>query len=321
MTGYGNASAQDAGIQFSLELRSLNNRYFKAAVRLPDELAGLEAMLETALRRRVSRGSFALTVKVKVTERAATSAINDQALLTYLDHLETVREKVGDESVQIDLTQLLALPGVLQPSTDDDALMARAKTALPALLADAVDRLIEMRIKEGAALRDDLMLQQREIRQRVELIRERAPLVVNEYHEKLAARIGELTAKAKLKVDESDLIREVAIFADRADISEELSRLTGHLDQFCELITPPEHGQATADASPPSSETTPPTPGSAEVNSGGGGAGRTLDFIAQEMLREANTIGSKSNDAQISRAVVEIKSRIDRIKEQVQNVE
>ena len=297
MTGYGNASGQDGGVHFSLELRSLNNRYFKATARLPEELTGLEALLETALRQRVSRGSFALTVKVKVSDAAATSAINDQALLTYLDHLETVRDKVGDESVQIDLTQLLVLPGVLQPSTDHEALMELAKKAVPALLAQAIDRLLEMRTAEGQALTEDLLHQQEHMRTQVALIAERAPVVVDEYHQKLTARVNELTAKAKLKLDENDLIREVAVFADRADISEELSRITGHLDQFCNIIrdnTPGENDEP---------------------------AGRTLDFIAQEMLREANTIGSKSNDAEISRAVVELKSRIDRIKEQVQNVE
>ena len=296
MTGYGSASAEEAGVQFSLELRSLNNRYFKASVRLPDEIAGLEANLESALRQRVNRGSFAMSVKVKVSDAAATSDINDRALLTYLDHLETVRNKVGDESVQIDLTQLLALPGVLQPSTDDDALLARGRSILPGLLDQAIARLLEMREAEGKALVDDLMQQQQVMRDRVERVKQRAPQVVHEYHEKLAARVDELMAKAKLKVDEKDLIREVALFADRADISEELSRLTGHLDQFCQIIGREDDPEA-------------------------GPAGRTLDFIAQEMLREANTIGSKSNDAQISRAVVEIKSCIDRIKEQVQNVE
>lgn len=306
MTGYGSASAQHEGVQFSLELRSLNNRYFKASTRLPDEIAGLEAVLESALRQRVSRGSFSLTVKVKVSDAAATSAINDQALLTYLDHLETVREKVQDEAVQIDLTALLALPGVLQPKTDDDALLAKSKTVVPQLLNDALDRLVEMRTTEGKALAEDLISQVEHIRGQIAVVAERAPIVVDEYHQRLTARVDELMAKAKLKVDEKDLLREVAIFADRADISEEISRMTGHLDQFTEIIQTPGSIGSGSDR---------------KKISGGEPAGRTMDFIAQEMLREANTIGSKSNDTPISRAVVEIKSRIDRIKEQVQNVE
>ncbi len=293
VTGYGSATTQAEGVEFTVELRSLNNRYFKASVRLPEELNGLEASLESALRKRVSRGSFTLNVRARVTAEAATSAINDVALMAYLDHLETVRGKVQDEAVQIDLTQLLALPGVLQPVTDNRTMLEHGKHAVPKLLEEALDRLIDMRTTEGKAVAADLLSQRDYIRSRMTLIAERAPLVVNEYHAKLAVRVNELMAKAKLKVDERDLIREVAVFADRADISEELSRMNGHLDQLGDLI---------------------------ETGSPEEPAGRTLDFISQEMLREANTIGSKSNDAAISRAVVEVKSRIDRIKEQVQNV-
>jgi uncharacterized protein (TIGR00255 family) len=122
---------------------------------------------------------------------------------------------------------------------------------------------------------------------------ERAPRVVEEYHQRLRTRIDELLARAELKVDEKDLIREVAIFAERVDVSEETTRLKGHLDQFDNILS----------------------------ESGGEPAGRTLDFLSQELLREANTITSKSNDVLVSRAIVDVKGAIDRIKEQVQNVE
>jgi uncharacterized protein (TIGR00255 family) len=121
----------------------------------------------------------------------------------------------------------------------------------------------------------------------------RAPHVVQEYHTRLTQRVGELMAKAQLQVSEHDLIKEIAVFADRCDIREELTRLRGHLEQF-ETVIAADNGEP---------------------------AGRTLDFLAQEMLREANTIGSKSNDAGISQRVVQAKSIVDRIKEQVQNVE
>ena len=293
MTGFGSATTQAGGVEFTAELRSLNNRYFKASVRLPEELAGMEAGLESALRKRVSRGSFTLNVRARVTAEATTPVIHDAALLSYLEHLKTVRSKMQDQSVQIDLTQLLALPGVLQAATDERTLLESGRQAVPKLLDEALGHLIEMRTVEGRAVAADLLDQRDHIRGQMAIIAERAPKVVNEYHDKLTARVNELMAKAKLKVDENDLIREVAVFADRADISEELSRMNGHLDQLGEMIEA----------------------GSAEEP-----AGRTLDFISQEMLREANTIGSKSNDTAISRAVVEVKSRIDRIKEQVQNV-
>ncbi|MEM9345602.1 MAG: YicC/YloC family endoribonuclease [Planctomycetota bacterium] len=293
MTGFGEAAAGTNGIGFSLEIRSLNNKFFKLSCRVPDELTLLEAELEQALRKSVARGSFVLTIKVKIDEEQAASRINESALLSYLGHLETVRNKVHDQAVQIDLTQLLALPGVLQPAHNEEQVVEQARPVILNLLDQALGKLKQMRTVEGVSLAEDLSKQLDVILDRLSIIRERSPHVVNEYHDKLAKRVEELLAKAELKVNEPDLLKEVAIFADRADISEEITRLSGHVDQFKEVLA--------AEADEP--------------------AGRTLDFLAQEMLRESNTIGSKCNDAQISRCVVELKSAIDRIKEQVQNVE
>ena len=293
MTGFGDAATEHEGVHYALELRALNNRYFKAAVRLPDELMSLEAELETALRQRVARGSFTLTVKMRATDARAASDVNEAALLEYLDHLETIQDKVHDHAVHIDLTQLLAMPGVLRARKDEDTLRDEARPVLMRLLDTAGERLTAMRLQEGRALAKDLMEQRAALLDRIETIRERGPHVVDEYHDRLRVRIDELMAKSRLKVDENDLIREVAIFAERSDISEEVQRLAAHLDQMEKIIHDADHGPA----------------------------GRTLDFLAQELLREANTIGSKCNDAQISRAVVEAKGIIDRIKEQVQNVE
>lgn len=293
MTGFGEASAGANGIGFTLELRSLNNKFFKLSTRLPDEVTALEAEMEQALRKSVARGSFVLTLKFKIDDERAASRINESVLLSYLGHLETVRNKVQDQAVNIDLTQLLALPGVLQPAVDDEKIIEQARPIALDLLQLALAKLKQMRIAEGVALADDLSNQLDVILDRLSVIGERAPVVIDEYHDKLSKRVGELLAKAELKVNEPDLLKEVAIFADRADIAEEITRLSGHVDQFREVLA--------AEADEP--------------------AGRTLDFLAQEMLRESNTIGSKCNDAQISRCVVELKSAIDRIKEQVQNVE
>ena len=293
MTGYGDAAAQEGAVHYHVELRSLNNKYFKVAVRLPEAIAGLEAELESHLRKRVHRGSFTLTVKTKISDAHAASTVNDAALLAYLDHLETIHSKLNDQSAHIDLTALLAMPGVLQPSTDDEEIVTRSRPVLFRLLDEAICKLDAMRVHEGEALAADLLHQREAMLDRLGRVRGRAPAVIDEYHQRLRQRIDQLMAKAELQVNENDLIREVAIFADRADISEELTRMEGHLQQFRDIIS--------ADNGDP--------------------AGRTLDFMAQEMLREANTMGSKSNDATISRAVVELKSAVDRIKEQVQNVE
>lgn len=293
MTGFGDAATEVDGVHYALELRSLNNKYFKAAMRLPEVIAGLEAELESALRRRINRGSLTLTVKLRISDAHAASRINEPALMRYLDHLETIHGKIQDQSVHIDLTALLALPGVLQPSEDEEELLTRARPVLLKLADEACERLTAMRVSEGNALAAELLGQAEVIRERLNEIRDRAPRVVEDYHQRLRTRIDELMSQAKLKLNEHDLIREVAVFAERADVNEEICRLSGHVEQFEQLI---QSGRKEP-------------------------AGRTLDFLAQEMLREANTIASKSNDAPISRAAVEVKSAIDRIKEQAQNVE
>lgn len=294
MTGFGDASEQVDGVHYTAELRSLNNRYFKATIRLPESLASLEAELEMQLRRHVTRGSVTLTISMRDAGAGVAQKINEPALISYLEHLEAVHQKIAEKgrTVNIDLTALLALPGVLE-GPDQSELVRRARPVVLTLLDRAAEKMTAMRITEGRALAADLGKQVEVIRTRLEQVAQRAPLVVEEYHQRLRTRIEELIRRAELAVDQKDLIREVAIFADRSDISEECTRLSGHLDQFQAVMDGPD---------------TEPS-------------GRTLDFIGQEMLREANTIASKSSDALISRAVVEIKSAIDRIKEQSQNAE
>ena len=295
MTGFGDASAQVDDVHYVVELRGLNNRYFKGSFRLPEELSSLEAELEAALRKRLTRGSITLTVKTKRSDAAATHRINDTALLTYLGHLETIQDKVTqrEQTIHIDLTALLTLPGVLQPLEDEQSVLTRSRPVLLRLLDESFRKMDAMRLSEGELLAEDLRQHLGLIRDRLVGIQARAGQVIEVYHQRLRSRINELMARAQLTVAEPDLIRELAVFAERADISEELSRLAGHLDQFEQIIG----------------------------STGDGPAGRTLDFVAQELLREANTVASKSNDSQISRAIVEVKGAIDRIKEQVQNVE
>lgn len=295
MTGFGAAALQLPHAHFSVEIRSVNNRYLKASIRLPDELEVLEAEIENHLRKLISRGSVTLTITRRVSDAKAAHQVNDAAVLAYLDHLETIHNKLPANdraSVNIDLTALLALPGVLQPN-DHENLLAESRTTLFPLIDQAVQRMIAMRMTEGESVAADLARHRAVITDRLAVVRTRAPLVVEEYHQRLRTRMADLLARAELKINEIDLIREIAIFAERSDVSEEVARLTAHLEHF-EIII------AGADKEP---------------------AGRTLDFLSQEMLREANTIASKSNDAAISRAIVDVKGSIDRIKEQVQNIE
>jgi uncharacterized protein (TIGR00255 family) len=291
MTGFGAASAQDDGAHYVLEIRSLNNRYFKAQVRLPEELLGLEAELEAALAKRITRGSVMISVRFADMSADAAAQINVNVIQRYLEQVISI-EGLSHDAARIDLAALLGLPGVLITDTDETRL-TRARDVLLKLLATASDRLIVMREREGETLHDDLHQHCSRIADHLEVVADRAPRIIELYQEKLRQRMESLLAKSGAAVREEDLLREVAVFAERSDIAEEVARLQGHLAQFGEIID--------ADGDEPS--------------------GRTLDFIAQEMLREANTIASKCLDVEVSRRIVEIKGAIDRIKEQVQNVE
>ncbi len=287
MTGFGMASTEVDGARYVVELRSLNSRYFKALIRVPEELQGLEADLEPVLARRLTRGSVVLTARFTDTSANAAGRINAEALRRYLDELRAV---AGD--ARIDAGALLALPGVVIAG-DTGELLDRVRPVLLPLVNEACDKVLAMRSREGAALHEQLHKYRRHIEDRLSLIARRAPAVVEQYQERLRERIKALLAESGAAFRDEDLMREVAVYAERSDIAEEISRLQGHLAQFAEII----------DAQ------------------GDDPAGRTLDFLTQEMLREANTIASKCLDVDVSRLIVEIKGTVDRIKEQVQNVE
>ena len=295
MTGFGGAACQEDGVHYAVEIRSVNNKYFKASFRMPDEIAGLEPELEVHLRRRLTRGSVTLSVSFRDESARAAYELNEAALERYLAHLRHIEQQTDPDNTDrtsIDLASMLALPGVIQPPSMSE-LIELCRPVVQRLVDEACDKCLAMREREGAGLLDDLMIHRRGIAEEIEKIRQRAPEVLEEYHQRLRTRIDELMARAELTVDNVDLVREVAIYADRCDIAEEVQRLGAHLDQFEQIIH--------RDKQDP--------------------AGRTLDFLTQEMLREANTISSKSNDSEIARIIVEVKGAIDRIKEQVQNVE
>jgi uncharacterized protein (TIGR00255 family) len=289
MTGFGDATAERDGTHYSVEIRSLNNRFFKPVIKLPETVSGLEPELDTVLRDRLTRGSITFVLKMRSDSAEAAYHINTQALKAYLEQLQQV--KGLDRLVHIDLASLVQLPGVCQEPRDESDEIARHGPVVRELTARAIEKLIGMRGREGQSLFSDLMKHAALIAARLKEIEKRAPFVIEEYHRRLSQRVKELLNKAELKVDEVDLIKEVAVFAERADISEEIQRLTHHLQQFEQSCRDGEQ------------------------------AGRKLDFITQEMLREANTIASKANDATIAGHIVEIKGAIDRMKEQVQNVE
>jgi uncharacterized protein (TIGR00255 family) len=272
-----------------VEIRSLNNRFFKPVIKLPDTVSGLEPELESTLREKLGRGSITFILKMRSDSAEAAYHINTKALQAYLEQLQAV--KGLGEFVRIDLAGLVALPGVCQEPRDESDEINKHGDSIRELAGKAIIRLQAMRDREGKALFTELMKQTQVITVALSEIEKRAPVVIDDYHKRIQQRVNQLLSKAELRVSEPDLIKEVAVFAERADIAEEIQRLTSHLGAFEDACRKDEH------------------------------AGRKLDFITQEMLREANTIASKANDATIAKNIVEIKGAIDRLKEQVQNVE
>ncbi len=289
MTGFGEAQLEEDGHAYHVELRSVNHRYFKASLHLPDEFAFLEPPLEQMLRARLSRGSITLRLNQRDLSAAAAQDLNLAALRHYLTQLQEIH--APNATLTIDLATLALMPGVCQPHELSDEQRSRAAQTVERAARAALDRLLEMRAAEGRALAGDLRGHTAGIREQLAAIRARVPNVLLEYRQRLTARVQQLIAESNVTLAADDLLKEVAIFAERSDISEEISRLASHLEQFESALGRKEP------------------------------AGRTLDFIGQEMLREANTMGSKAGDAEIARRIIEIKTSIDRIKEQVQNVE
>jgi len=290
MTGYGAAQRTEDGVVYSLELRSLNNRYLKTSVKLPEHLQHAESMIERLVKERLQRGSVTCVLRVRSEQGAEVIPINVSVLQQYADQLCTVRVSEGVAPV-LDLGALVDLPGVREPAEDSEDVHAHRLKVIEQLTGEALDVLVRMRSEEGKALYVDLVDGCAAISRELESVEKRAPAVIGEYHERLKQRVSRLMSEGGFELAEEGLMREIAIYAERCDISEEVTRLSSHLDQFSELCAKGEQ------------------------------VGRKLDFLAQELLREANTIASKSNDIQVARSVVEMKSRIDRLKEQVQNVE
>jgi len=286
MTGYGGSEAVIEGVDYRIEIRSVNGRYFKASIKLPEMWSHFEATVTKRLRERLNRGTVTFTLRMRRSREAAAFTVNVEALSQYVAQARSALP----EGARFDAGSLLLLPGVCEPPVADD-LCQRSTPALLEAIDEALEHLIEMRRREGEALLNDLTGHCDRIEEDLGSIASRKDSVVADYRDRLLVRVNELVNAAEMTVGEQDLLREVAVFAERSDISEEIARLHSHLDQFRRL--------ARQDASD----------------------GRKLEFIGQEMFREANTIASKSNDAEITRAVVEVKAAVDRIKEQVANVE
>ena len=287
MTGFGEAHRQADGVAVSVEVRTINNRYFKLTVRSPDGYNALEGEIEQLVRPQVKRGTVQVSLDVSRPHSAEDFRINTAVLEGYRQQLEAVR---GKQQPPVPLEALLPLPGVV----DEERHASDAAADWPlisATLAAAMDNLSRMRQDEGRAMAADLRANAVLIAGELARIEARAPQTINGYRARLTDRIGALLAEYQLTLQPGDLIREIGMYAERSDVSEEIVRLKSHIEQFEAYMGMEES------------------------------SGRKLEFITQEMFREVNTIGSKANDVEISRHVIEIKVAIEKIREMIQNVE
>ncbi len=290
MTGRGTGAAAGRWARVEAELSSVNRKQLDVNVGLPRDLASFESRIQGRIQQVVTRGR--VTGEIRVTWAAAAQAagvkVDEGLAAAQVAALRRAAKKLGLPD-DLKASLLMALPGVVafeHRAADLDALWPVVDQALAAALGN----LQRMRQKEGAALKRDLEARLKQLRALARAIGARAPGVAETYRANLLRRIGEALPGADLAGDER-LLKEVALFADRSDITEERVRLDSHLAQAAALLK------------------------------GGGVAGRTLDFLVQEMGREINTIGSKANDAEITRRVIDFKAELERIREQVQNIE
>jgi uncharacterized protein (TIGR00255 family) len=290
MTGYGEARRQADGIAVSVEVRTINSRHFKLNYRATEGYGGLEPDIEAVTRDAIRRGTVQLNLRVDRQAAADEYRIRPAVLESYREQIESLAARGGWSKV-LDLSAVLMLPGVIDEHSRADYDPRADWPVIEPAVREALAAVGKMRADEGAALAADLAQNGRQLSQLLDQISARAPGVVQSYESRLTQRVQQALAELNVTVQPADLIREISLFADRSDFAEEVVRLRSHLQQYDDAI------QSTD------------------------GSGRKLEFITQEMGREINTIGSKANDAEISRMVVELKTVLERIREQIQNVE
>lgn len=290
MTGYGRAKAALQGKSIVVEMKSVNHRNMEIIVRLPGVLSALEVEIKKKISERLFRGRVEVSIQTESgfgKENSEQLEINLPLIRNYYSLLNQIRQEF-DFKDEITLSMVTGLKNAISYS-DGELNLEEIWKHMERILSDSIDSLTEMREKEGELLYRDFLARLGIIRDYLGDLETRAPRVVMEYKEKLSERISELTDV--LEIDESRLSQEIAIMAEKSDITEEIVRFESHISQFREMLESDE------------------------------AIGRKMDFLLQEMLREINTIGSKSSDIEMSRNVIEIKSELAKLREQIQNVE
>ena len=288
MTGYGKGAYDEGGIELTCEIKTVNNRYLDVSIKAPRLFAAYEETLRSLIKEKLTRGHADVFISLKDKREKQTALTTDMALASaYVAAAQSLKEAFPHLTDDVTLSSVIRYPEVLKADDTqvlDDALI----NALTAAVKAALENLNAMRKMEGEKLKADMLSRMREIEKLVEQVAQRAPQVAAAYKEKLTARVQEYLSGAQ--IDESRILTEVAVFTDKSNIDEELTRLRSHIEQFRAIC---EEGVV----------------------------GRKLDFLVQEFNREANTTCSKSNDVTITRLGLALKNEIEKIREQVQNVE
>ncbi|MBQ3221611.1 MAG: YicC family protein [Clostridia bacterium] len=288
MTGYGKGTYEAEGLEISCEIKTVNNRYLDVSIKAPRVFVAYEDVIRNSVREKLTRGHADLFVSVKDKRERPTALTVDLSLAaSYVAAAKQLKTAFAEIPDDITISSLLRYPEVLKQEdtqTLDEDMLAGLKIAL----SIALDNLNAMRLTEGEKLKADMLSRMKVIENLVEKVALRAPVVATAYREKLTARIREYLAGTE--VDESRLLTEVAVFTDKCNIDEEITRLRSHIEQFRAIC---EEGVV----------------------------GRKLDFLVQEFNREANTTCSKSNDVEVTRLGLALKNEIEKVREQVQNLE
>lgn len=288
MTGYGRAQDTLNGKDITVEVRAVNHRYFEFSSRLPRAYGYLDDKLKGLLQSAISRGKVDLGVTIQTLDGPSTDVVINKALAE--DYLSALREMGAELGLEDDITLSVMsrfgdIFSVRKAAEDEDQVWADVK----AVAQQAIDKFVEMRSIEGARLKEDILTRLITIEECVAKVEERSPQTVAEYRQRLTAKLQEVLESTA--IDEQRILTEVAIISEKLAVDEETVRLRSHIAQLRTILESPEP------------------------------VGRKLDFLVQELNREANTIGSKAQDVQIARVVVDIKSEIEKIREQIQNIE
>lgn len=288
MTGYGRGDAEKVGMRFTVEVKSVNHRFLEVNVKMPRNYVALEERIRKSINEQLSRGKVDVFVQIKLYgEKKHQLNVDKDLAIVYYNSVKELDSVLG-LSTNINALKLLTLPGIIEAEEPQEEL-EEIWGVLSQSLQLAITGLCKMRAREGEKLIIDVKNRLQEISKHIDGVILRAPIVTENYRKRLSERLIE--AFADTAIDETRIIQEVAMFSDKANIDEEIVRLKSHISQLSQLLE----------------ETVP--------------IGRKIDFLVQEMNREANTIGSKANDLEISRSSVDIKAEIEKIREQVQNLE